>query len=86
LIIAFERDASKCIETFCYIILTIIGFHLSTKIVSRPNLQCSKVICVFAICALKNNCENALIAQTVLDYLPKGCNSAFVKVIFLKKM
>jgi len=27
----------------CYTISTIIGFHLSAKIVPRPNLQCSKV-------------------------------------------
>jgi len=40
---------------------------------------------VFAICALKNNRANVQIAQTVLDYLPKCCNSAFVKVIILKE-
>jgi len=31
LIIAFENDASKCVETFCYTISTIIGFHLSAN-------------------------------------------------------
>jgi len=45
-------------------------------------LRIYKAICVFAICALKNNRANA---QTVLDYLPKCCNSAFVKVIVLKE-
>jgi len=43
-----------------------------------------KAICVLTICALKNNRANALIAKTVLDYLPKCCNSAYVKVIVLK--
>jgi len=47
-------------------------------------LRIYKAICVFAICALKNNRANAQITQTVLDYLPKCCNSAFMKVIALK--
>jgi len=46
-------------------------------------LRIYKAIYVFAICALKNNHTNA---QTVLDYLPKCCNSVFVKVIFLKEI
>jgi len=41
--IAAENDASKCVETFCYTISTILGCHLSVKIVPRPNLQCFKV-------------------------------------------
>jgi len=48
-------------------------------------LRIYKTICVFAICALKNNRANTQIAQTVLDYLPKCYNSAFVKVIVLKE-
>jgi len=41
--------------------------------VAQFALRIYKAICVFAICALKN------------DYLPKCCNSAFVKVIVLKE-
>jgi len=48
-------------------------------------LRIYKGICVFAIYALKNNRANAQIVQTVLDYLPKCCNSVFVKVIVLKE-
>jgi len=48
-------------------------------------LRIYKAICVLAICALKNNRANAQIEQTVLDYLSKCCNFAFVKVIVQKK-
>jgi len=48
-------------------------------------LSIYKAICGFAIYALKNNRTNAQIAQTVLNYLPKFCKSAFVKVIVFKE-
>jgi len=38
----------------------------------------------FSQFALYKITAQAQIAQTVLDYLPKCCNSAFVKVIVLK--
>jgi len=44
--------------------------------VTQFALRIYKAICV---------CANAQIAQTVLDYLPKCCNSAFVKVIVLNE-
>jgi len=50
--------------------------------VAQFALRIYKAICVFAISALKNNRANA---QTILDYLPKCCNSAFVTVIVLKE-
>jgi len=34
---AVENDASKCVETFCYTIFTIIGFHLSAKIIIKTD-------------------------------------------------
>jgi len=51
------------------------------------NLRCafSKAICVFCNLRFKNNRANAQIAQTVLDYLRKCCNSVFVKVIVFKE-
>jgi len=41
----------------------------------------------FRFCNLrfKTITAQAQIAQTVLDYLPKCCNSAFMKVIVLKE-
>jgi len=53
--------------------------------VAQFALRIYKIICVFAICALKNNRANAQIVQIVLDDLPKCCNSVFVKVIVLKE-
>jgi len=33
--IAVENNANKCVETFCYFISAIIGFHLSAKNVEQ---------------------------------------------------
>jgi len=44
--VTVENDASKCVETFCYTISNIIGFHFFAKIVPRPNLQHSFPFCL----------------------------------------